>query len=247
MTIPRFPLPDGQPIHGRIILSGNPFRHLVKVLRAKPGDKVFFYDREGYEYPSTVEHISRYEAICMSDQRIEKGKEPYQKIILFQGLLKKEKMDLLIQKATELGVYKIIPIITERSQVKLRDEKIDSRIRHWERIAEAATSQSRRNFIPLIEPPKLFKKAILELKPEYANLFLSENVQERNLKEIIRKLKSAKQISIMVGPPGGFTDKEVIAAEEKGLYVISLKGTILRSETAAISILSIVQYEFGNL
>jgi len=247
MTIPRFPLPDGQPVDGKVTLSGSTYKHLAKVLRAKPGDPVSFYGRDGYEYPSVIENISKKEVICITGQRIKKGEEPDPKITLFQGLLKRDKMDLLIEKAAELGVYKIIPIITERSEVRLSEGKIDPKLRHWRKIAESATSQSRRVFIPLIEPPISFRKVILSLNPVCPNLFLSENTSRGSLKEAIRKLKSSGGIAIMVGPPGGFSSAEVAEAEGKGLTSVSLKGRILRSETAAISVLSIVQYEFGNL
>ena len=115
-----------------------------------------FYSGDGYEYPSIIESISKKEVICKTGQREKREKEPSPKITLFQGLLKRDKMDLIIEKAAELGVYKIIPLVTERSEVRLTEEKTDSRLRHWEKIAEGATSQSRRVFIPLIEPPLSF-------------------------------------------------------------------------------------------
>jgi len=247
MTIPRFPLPDGQPIDGKVTLSGSAYKHLAKVLRAKPGNPVSFYSADGYEYPSIIENISKKEVICKTGQREKKEKEPGPKITLFQGLLKRDKMDLIIEKAAELGVYKIIPIVTERSEVRLPEDKTDSRLRHWEKIAEAATSQSRRVFIPLIEPPVSFREAILLLNPAHSNLFLSENTDNESLKEAVRKLKSSEGITIMVGPPGGFSKAEVAQAEGKGLTTVNLKGTVLRSETAAISVMAIIQYELGNL
>lgn len=247
MTIPRFPLPNGQPVYGKIILSGPGFKHLAKALRVKPGEMVSFYDKEGYEYPSVVEHITRDEVRCINNQKIKIEKESGSKLTLIQGLLKREKMDFLVEKASELGVYKIIPVITERSEIKLHEEKINSRIVHWEKIAEAATSQSRRSFIPIIEPPKPFKKAILELGTAEQTLFLSEGKIEKDLKNTIKEFKPFKEISIIIGPPGGFSKAEVTVAQEKGLNIVGLKGAILRSETAAIAVLSVVQYELGNL
>ncbi len=246
MTIPRFPLPDGQPVYGEIILSGSSFRHLKKVLRVKPGEMVSFYDQEGYEYPSVVEHISRDEVRCINSQKIKKGKECSPRLTLIQGLLKRDKMDFLVEKACELGVYKIIPIITERSEIKIPEEKINSRIAHWGKIAEAAISQSRRSFIPIIEPPRLFKKAI-ELCPAKQTLFLSEERIEKDLKDTVKTLTPFKEISIIVGPPGGFSKAEVTSVKVKGFNLVGLKEAILRSETAAIAVLSVVQYELGNL
>ena len=246
MTIPRFPLPSGQPVFGKIIISGSSFRHLSKVLRVKAGEMVSFYDQEGYEYPSVVEHISGDEARCIISQKIKKGKERNSKLTLIQGLLKRDKMDFLVEKASELGVYKIIPIITERSEIKIPEEKINSRIIHWEKIAEGAISQSRRSFIPIIEPPKPFKKAI-ELCSAEQTLFLSEEIIEKNLKDTVKTLKHFMEISIIVGPPGGFSKDEIASAKEKGFNIVGLKEAILRSETAAIAVLSVVQYELGNL
>ena len=247
MTIPRFPLPDGQPLSGKIVLSGKSYKHLAKVLRAKAGNRVSFYDSKGDEYLSEIEHISATKITCRISQKIKQENKPDSKIILVQGLLKRDKMDLVIEKAAELGVGRIIPLITERSEIKLSQEKINSRLEHWRKIAESATSQSRRSFIPSIDSPKLFSKAILELNSKNPNLLLSEDCREKSFSETIKNFMPFSEISVIIGPPGGFTKTEVAFAEENNLIITGLKGGILRSETAAISVLSIIQYELGNL
>ncbi|MBI5057801.1 MAG: 16S rRNA (uracil(1498)-N(3))-methyltransferase [Nitrospirae bacterium] len=225
----------------KIIIDGEQARYLSLVLRVKPGEQVVIFDGSGHRYICRVLLVHKKEVVV---EKIET--EPYSAespvhITLAQGLPKSDKMDFIVQKATELGVRKVIPLITERSQVK-HTEKIE----RWRKIALSASQQCGREQIPEIDVPVEFEGFVKgELKG--GGIIFSEEQGERNLKKILTGYKDTKNITLLIGPEGGFTREEVSSAFEKGFIEASLGRRILRTETAPITAISIIQYELGDM
>lgn len=242
----------------RIFITGDHARHLAVVLRVKPGDPVTIFDGTGFQYSCTIlkSHKKEVVAECISKEPC--SAESPVSITLAQGLAKGEKMDLIIQKSTELGVNKIIPLITERSQIR-HTEKTG----RWRRIALSASQQSGRSKVPHIDDPvsidEFFSRQITPSARSYiedikgvtlgitANIIFSEEQKKRNLKQILSGLGTVSHITLLIGPEGGFSKDEVRTAVEKGFIDVSLGPRILRTETAPLSALSIIQYELGDM
>ncbi len=233
----------------QIVITGDHARHLSLVLRVKPDEPLTIFDGNGFKYSCKVVHVHKKEVIAKKIK-----KEPYSvesdvSITLAQGIAKGEKMDFIIQKSTELGVNKIIPLITKRSQVR-HTEKIE----RWRKIALSASQQSGRDKVPQIDKPISFKEFLYPaLEKVYEGGFstkgiiFSESKEERNLKQVLTGFQDIKQITLLVGPEGGFSKEEVTVAVEKGFIEVSLGPRILRTETAPITAISIIQYELGDM
>ncbi|MBI4847109.1 MAG: 16S rRNA (uracil(1498)-N(3))-methyltransferase [Nitrospirae bacterium] len=240
----------------KIMIDGEQARYLSLVLRVKPGEQLVIFDGSGHKYFCKVLLVHKKEVVV---EKIKK--EPYSAespvhISLAQGLPKSDKMDFIVQKATELGVNKIIPLITERSQVK-HTEKIE----RWRKIALSASQQCGREQIPEIDGPVEFGEFIRNtpltpldrgecnppLEKGNCRIIFSEEQRERNLKKILTGFKDTKNITLLIGPEGGFTREEVSSAVEKGFIEASLGRRILRTETAPLTAISIIQYELGDM
>ncbi len=171
------------------------------------------------------------------------------KIYLFQGLPKKDKMELIIQKAVELGVFEIIPVMTQRTVVKLEDKKKeDKKVERWQLIATSAAKQSNRGIIPTVSGTMSFKESLDYAKNMDIKIIPYENADDINkTKEIIQSIKSGQSVGIFIGPEGGFEEKEIGQALEAGVLPITLGRRILRTETAGLAILSMImlQMELG--
>jgi 16S rRNA (uracil1498-N3)-methyltransferase len=234
-------LPPEQLTSKQIIITGDQARYLSLVLRVKPGDILTVFDGLGYQHTCKILQSHKKKVIAERTK-----KEPYSvespiSIILAQGIPKGDKMDLIIQKSTELGVRKIIPLITERSQIRYT-QKID----RWRKIALSASQQCGRNKIPEIDEPTEFKEFLKQTRGELGIIF-SEEEKDRNLKKIMSTFRNTQQIILFIGPEGGFSREEVAIATEKGFITASLGPRILRTETAPITAISIIQYELGDI
>lgn len=230
-------LVDKQEISGtQIVIKDKKSLHRLKnVLRLKKGAEIIVLDGSCKEYKVILTSILKNEAQCEIINQITHPL-PELEITLFQALLKlPDKMDLIIQKATELGVHKIVPIKTARSVADMQDRHI-----RWCNIASSAFLQSGQVKIPIIEQAKDFKK-ILENDFDLGLLFWEE-MKEKNLKRVFSSAKT-KRVSVIIGPEGGFDSNEVELAKGKGIIPVSLGNQILRSETASIVAISLVKYE----
>ena len=220
-----------------ITLTADEARHLREVLRLKPGDEVSVFDGEGKEFRGRVAQARREFAELDLDEEIEptRPESPLQ-ITLAVALLKGEKFDLVVQKATELGVYKIVPLMTRFADIKLRDESDASkRVARWQRIALEAAKQCGRAVVPEVERPVLFEFAL-----KNPSLLFSEKAGQ-GLTQI------ANPITAIVGSEGGWSDEELDLARAAGAQIITLGGRILRAETAAITAAALLQHRFGDL
>ncbi len=250
MTSNRFFIKKSEIHSSSVHLIGDEHRHLSKVARIKPEEKVWLFDDQGTSYLAKVEEI-RKDATLLSILEKQDKNKPKINITLAQALLKSKKMDTIIQKSTELAVSSIIPVITARTIVKIED-KIQKKIERWEKIALEAVKQSQGSFLPSILSPTPVERLIKERKEE-KKLILSEN-RGKYLRDILiensdSKLKIPKppsSVLVLVGPEGGWTDEEEKYILDHGYEAISLGGQILRAETAALCSLALISH-FWNL
>jgi 16S rRNA (uracil1498-N3)-methyltransferase len=234
--------------HSRAVrITGEKAHYLATVLRCKAGEDIIIFNGMGASYKARLKTIEKREVVAEIIGAVNENTESPLNIVLFQGLLKGEKMDLVIQKTSELGVNEIVPVITERSQI--RETK---KIGRWRKIAEDASRQSGRPAVPEIREPISFRDILsdnspyaLSFKTAGCLIFWEEGVC--GLAQIKRSVRAPRELMIAVGPEGGFTKNEAAEAESKGFVVVSLGNRILRAETAAIAATAIVQFLFGDL
>lgn len=240
--MPRFPITTDQINENEAIVTGNDYKHIVKVLRLKPGDDITLFDNNSTEYYGNIREINKKEIMVeISESKIVNTESPIE-ITLLQGLPKADKMDYIIEKATELGVHRVVPVITERSQIRERDRK-----KRWDRIALEASKQCGRTKPAIVENTLNFDDAAkLYSKGELA-VILQVNSQI-SVKDYIKKsLQAPQNIVLFVGPEGGFTDNEVLLGNEMGFISLGLGPRVLRTETASLSVLSVFQFHYGDL
>lgn len=231
-----------------VIILGGDVNHIKNVLRMKIGEEIAVSNgQDGKEYCCGI--IALEEDCIQCELRFikEDGVELPSQIYLFQGLPKADKMELIIQKAVELGVYQVIPVSTKRCVVKLDDKKAKSKIARWQGIAEAAAKQSKRGIIPQVTDVMSFKNAIkmaFDMEVRLIPYELAEGMTKT--KELIDNVKPGQRIAIFIGPEGGFEESEIAEALENGIQPITLGKRILRTETAGFTILSWLMYHLEN-
>ena len=231
-----------------LILPAHLVNYIVNVLRLKTDDNIVFFngqeiDKQTGEFSATLTEVSKRKCIALIEKFIEKNIESPIKTQLFQGISRSERMDYTIQKAVELGVTSITPVFTQRSHSKkLNDEQLQKKIRHWQGVAASACEQSGRTTLVRINTP-IQVKQIGEFTADIS-LLLSPTASSD-----ISDLTSAKatSINIFIGPEGGLSSEEINLAVNKGYQEIRLGKRILRTETAGLAILSILQYLWGDL
>ncbi len=237
-----------------ILLRDDNYRHLVQVLRGRVGEKILVSDGDGTDYQCEITEILPEAVELHIDFREEMHELPAD-IYLFQGLPKSDKMELIIQKAVELGARAIVPLETKNTVVKLEGKKSESKVKRWQAIAEAAAKQSKRSVIPEVLPVMGWRQAMDYVADFSCRLIPYENArdirktmaelqrlvtEDREARETEPKTLSRRKIGIFIGPEGGFTDSEIQAAMDHGIVPVTLGKRILRTETAAICALSIV-------
>src|SRR4030067_1018380 len=244
--MPRIFFPITNLSENQISVTGEKAKYLATILRCKKGDELIVFDGKGNCLRTTILKADKKEIFAEVSETFSCNTESPIDIILVQGLLKGQKMDMVIQKATELGVREIQPVITERSQPRETRKVV-----RWQKIAEEASRQSGRSVIPLINEPINFNDYLSSL-PLIGFIFWEEGGV--SLKEAVHKMSSSpihpftdSPVHILIGPEGGFSKDEVSASEKKGFIVISLGKRILRAETASISALTLVQFLLGDL
>jgi 16S rRNA (uracil1498-N3)-methyltransferase len=235
----------------RVTLASDEARHLREVLRLKAGDEAYVFDGEGKEFQARVEEARRDTAqlIVLQEVAAARPESPLH-LTLAVALLKGEKFDLVVQKATELGVSAVIPVITKLADVRLRDESDTvRRIARWQRIALEAAKQSGRAVVPGIASPAQFATVVLkiEAEPESVGVMFSE----RDGQSLTDSKEFAKgqttRLTALVGSEGGWTDEELASAQRAGWRIITLGGRTLRAETAAIAVTVLLQHLAGDL
>lgn len=240
----QFFVEEGQICGDRIVITGEDVNHIKNVLRMKIGEEIAVSNGvDGREYRCEVAQLLSDEVVCKLRFIKENDVELPAQVYLFQGLPKADKMELIIQKAVELGVYSVIPVATRRSIVKLDDKKAAAKQNRWQGIAEAAAKQSKRKIIPKIEKVKSFAEALEMAKELEVRLIPYELAEDMShTKEIIERIREGQKIAIFIGPEGGFDDTEIALASEVGVEPITLGKRILRTETAGMTVLAWLMY-----
>lgn len=244
----RFYIENEQIRNDKICIVGSDVNHIKNVLRLKTGDDVCVCDGKGKEYICKISDIN---SECVKLDIIEKttsNTELNNKIYLFQGLPKKDKMELIIQKAVELGVTEVIPVITKRTVVKIEDGKKEAKkLARWQAIATSAAEQSKRGIIPNVHNIVNFKEALKMAADLDCSIIPYENA--KNMKKTVDILKESVKkgsIGIFIGPEGGFDDNEIDDAIDNNTKPITLGKRILRTETAGFTIMSILMFLSEN-
>lgn len=231
---------------GKITITGPDVKHISRVLRLEPGDALQVVVKEGAEYEAVITEITGQAVFCQVTSEKKDSTEPPIGVTLYQGLPKGDKMELIIQKGTEVGISRIVPVFCERTVVKLDDKKARDRQVRWQRIAEEAAKQCGRINIPKIELPVKFSSAVSETKESTFSIMPWEEYKSAGLKSTLEKA-SQTHIEIFIGPEGGFSKSEAELAQSKGIHLVSLGPRIMRTETAGIVTAALVLYELGDL
>ena len=227
-----------------VTIEGSDVNHIKNVLRMKPGEKIRVCTRNGQNYFCSISDVT--ESFVRADI-LEKEAESTElpcRIYLFQGLPKNDKMEWIIQKTVELGVYEVIPVAMKNCVVKLDEKKAAKKLQRWQAIAESAAKQSKRTVIPTVKQPVTYKEALKIASELDITLVPYEN--ERGMdatREIMGQLKAGQTIGVVVGPEGGFTPEEIALVDEHAtMHRISLGRRILRTETAGLAALAMLVY-----
>ena len=221
--------------HGdTVVLDGDTAHHLLHVLRMAPGEKLILCDGAETDYAAVIEeaHPKKPQVICTVKQSAPACTEPQIKITLYQGLPKGDKLELIIQKCVELGIYKIVPVATTRSIPRTKADT--KKALRYQRIAASAAGQSMRGIVPEVCETVTFANAAANMDCSHLTLVAYEAENEQTLKAVLSHNQN-KHINIWIGPEGGFTPEEVLALAEKGANIVTLGRRILRTETAAIA------------
>lgn len=244
----RFYVDKSQINNNKIVILGPDVNHIKNVLRMKIDEEITVSDGQNKEYYCIIEKMDKNEIFLKINSFDINNTELKSQIILFQAIPKKDKMELIIQKAVELGAMQIVPVITNRVIVKIDDKKREiKKMERWQSISESAAKQSRRGIIPIVKPIHSFNQAIEYLKELDISLIAYENARGIDkTKEIISNIKDNSKIGIFIGSEGGFTETEVEIAKQKNIIPISLGRRILRTETAGLAILSMLMLELDE-
>ncbi len=222
-------------------IKGSDVNHIENVLRMQIGDKIIISDKDkSISYYANIKEINKESVFCELIERKETTESPI-KVTIYQGLPKSEKMEYIIQKATELGASKIIPVDMKYCISKIKDE--EKKHERWQKIAEVAAKQSKRTIIPEIGKLKNIDKICDEIKEYDIVLVAYENEEKINIKEELKKEKNASKIAIVIGPEGGLDQREVNKLKDNGAKIVTLGNRILRTETASLMMLSMIMYE----
>ena len=232
----------------RCVISGAEARHIWKVLRMRAGDRLLLMDQNGNRYKGEIEDIRHSRVYILIKEKCLPPPPPPVHITICISLIRSEPMDLVIQKASELGAEVIQPFYSERSIVRIAESKIDQRLRHWKEVAKNAAKQCGRSKPLQVFPPVLLRELLSrDWGKDSLCLLLWEQERATPIKDVLRKADKVSKVTGVIGPEGGFTPQEVQLFKEKGFVSVSMGERILRAETAAITFVALVQYELGDL
>lgn len=228
-----------------VYIYGKDVNHIKNVLRMKTGEEISISNGiDDREYRCAIQTISEDEVICELRFIKESAHELPVKVTLFQGLPKSDKMELIIQKAVELGVFEIVPVVTSRTIVKLDAKKARAKNDRWQMISETAAKQSKRAIIPNVKLPMSFSDALKYAENMKVKLIPYEMAEGMDYtREVISKINKGDSVAVFIGPEGGFSESEIKLSIEQKVEPITLGKRILRTETAGMCVLSILLYQ----
>ena len=231
-----------------LVIKGSEARHMIRVLRMGVGDSLILMDRKGTRFQSRIASVQGQEVTVLLEKPVPAPPESPTEIILCQALLKARAMDFVIEKASELGVHRILPFASQRTVVRADHDPSTSRVRHWREIAVSASKQSNRAKPPDVALPCRLPALVDQWQDERAfKVLLWEDERSHDLKALLRSSAPLKTIVGIIGPEGGFSVEEVDRVRQGGFLPVSLGHRVLRAETAAVTFVAILQYEWGDL
>ena len=244
--MPRFFIKENQIQNNQITIIGEDVNHIKNVIRKQIGDIIEICNQDNEKsYKCEIEKIEEKQITTKIIEEL-KAQESNIKVDIFQGLPKAEKMELIIQKSVELGANAIIPVNMKRCVVKLDSKSEEKKIERWQKISESAAKQCGRNNIPEVKHLVNIKDICNKIKDYDAMIVAYENEKENTLKQELTKLKNKQKnlkIGIVIGPEGGLEENDVKRLKESGAKILTLGHRILRTETVALNMLSIIMYE----
>lgn len=235
--------------HSHVTVRGAAANHVRGVLRLEPGDDLTVFDGRGGEYPARIDGLHKDAVLLTLGEHRPIERESPLALTLAQGVSRGERMDLVVQKATELGVRRIVPVLTERTVVRLDAKQAQSKQRHWRAVAVAACEQCGRNAVPEIATPATLAAILSSLEPGATRLVLSPagGLRVGDLKTVRDPESAGAALIVLIGPEGGLSEPEQQAAIDAGFRALNLGPRVLRTETAAIAALAALQQHLGDM
>ena len=240
----RFFIP--KPYKQEMQITGRDAHHIIDVLRMAPGDRLQVVADDGISFVGEITAVGTNTVTVLTREVLRETHEPDVRISLLQGLAKGEKMEFIIQKAVEIGVAEIFPVAMAHSVVVLDSSKAEKKVERWQKIAEAATKQSKRDIVPMVHGVMTLGQIPQQGKWDLL-LVAYESENQVSLKEVLQAHKEAKTVGVIIGPEGGLSTEEVEAAQKQGGIAVSLGRRILRTETAGLVAATAILYETDNL
>jgi len=233
--------------HEEVVLKGQQAHQIHNVLRKKVGEHIILLDNLGWEYEIELKTVRKEKITGQIKEKRKAVGEPAVEITLFQSLLSREKFEWVLQKCTEVGVIRFVPIVTERSIIRQKPVK-PNKTERWRRIIQEAAEQSARGRIPELEKAINFDEAVAKLEGFNCKLMAHTQRQGKSLRHCLKNGgKKIKSVALFIGPEGGFTENEAQSAKDNNVVMISLGNRILRTETAAVVASSLILYQLGEM
>ena len=245
--MPRFFVEKSAVLADKIVIGGEDAKHISLSLRARVGEAVTACDGDGFDYECEISDITKNEVTLKILEKKESASEPDVEVTLYQALVKSDKFDFIVQKCTELGVSKIVPVLTERCISRPDDASLAKKLLRWNKIAKEAAMQSGRGRIPVVEDAVTFDEALSALKDADCGFLCYEASPHEPIDEIYKKSGNVTRASFLVGPEGGISDNEADKTRNAGVALASLGPRILRAETAPLCVMSSLMLLSGNM
>lgn len=241
MRLSRFHIDQPLAEDADIQLDERNSHYLLRVLRLKQGDPLIMFNGDGYEYSARLEHVTKKQTTVRLQNRLSPQRESPLYIEIGQSVARGERMDFVLQKSVELGVNRITPLWTRRSQVQLDEKRLEKRLAHWRGVVTSACEQSGRVYVPELRAP-VDLNTWLKTPTDELSLVLSPHTGMT-----LKDLSPVSRVRVLIGPEGGLDDDEIHSAETNGFQTVCLGPRILRTETAALATLSALQVLWGDL
>lgn len=242
----RFFVPPASIADGRAVISGDLFRHMAKVLRLKPGSRVLLADGSGTEFAGVIDSVGKEDLVVTIRESCVVAPSAVPRITLFQGLPKGDKLDFILQKSTELGVAEVIPFAAARSVSRIRKGEEADKVVRWQRIVQEAARQSGRSSVPQVALAGSLAE-VVNISGHAVKLLLWEGEKVNRLKDKLAELAQPETIALIVGPEGGLSAEEAALATDGGFIPVSLGPRIVRTETAGLVMMAILQFYWGDI
>ncbi len=232
---------------GRVILRGSLVHQIRDVLRLKPGDAIILLDNSGYAYRADLTTVDHDTVRGRVTEKWKLETEPQTRLTVYQGLLKGQKFEWVLQKGTELGISAFVPLVCARTIIGSLEDVSHARVERWQKVIVEAAEQSGRALLPHLSDAMLFKQACEHAARGGLSLIPYEGEKARGLREGLASVPKSREINLFIGPEGGFAEEEIVWAEERAIVPVSLGPRILRAETAGLAAAAAIFYEMGDL